>query len=26
MEIDLAGQKTKEDCINWMKRLGFEVI
>ena len=26
MEIDLAGQKTEEDCVNWMARLGFEVV
>lgn len=26
MEIDIAGQPTEEDCRNWMKRLGFEVI
>jgi len=26
MEIDLAGQNAEEDCINWMSRLGFEVI
>lgn len=26
MEIDIAGQPTKEDCCNWMKRLGFNVI
>ena len=26
MKIDLAGQSTKEDCCNWMKRLGFNVV
>lgn len=26
MEIDIAGQPTKDDCGNWMKRLGFEVV
>lgn len=26
MDIDLAGQATKEDCCNWMTRLGFEPI
>lgn len=26
MKIDLAGQSTQEDCINWMKRLGFGVM
>ena len=25
-EIDLAGQTTKEDCCNWMKRMGFNVV
>ena len=25
MKIDIAGQKTKEDCCNWMKRLGFKL-
>lgn len=25
MEIDIAGQPTKNDCKNWMKRLGFEI-
>jgi len=25
MTIDIAGQPTKEDCYNWMKRLGFGV-
>jgi len=24
-KIDLAGQPTKTDCKNWMKRLGFEI-
>jgi len=26
LEIDIAGQPTVEDCCNWMKRLGFEVV
>lgn len=25
MKIDIAGQPTKEDCCNWMVRLGFKV-
>ena len=25
MKIGLASQRTKEDCINWMKRLGFNI-
>lgn len=25
MKIDIAGQPTKTDCENWMKRLGFEI-
>jgi len=25
MKIDIAGQPTKDDCCNWMKRLGFGV-
>jgi hypothetical protein len=24
-KIDIAGQPTKTDCENWMKRLGFEI-
>ena len=26
MTIDIAGQSTKKDCINWMKRLGFRIL
>ena len=26
MEIDLGGQPTEEDCVNWMGRMGFDVI
>lgn len=26
MQIDLAGQQTEEDCINWMGRMGFDVV
>ena len=26
MEIDLAGQPTKEDCCNWMVRLGLNTV
>ena len=25
MKIDIAGQPTREDCCNWMERLGFGV-
>ena len=26
MEIGLAGQRTEEDCVNWMGRMGFDVV
>lgn len=26
LKIDIAGQETKEDCMNWMKRLGFNPV
>lgn len=26
MEIGLAAQPTEEDCINWMGRMGFDVV
>lgn len=26
LKVDLAGQRTKEDCCNWMERLGFKVL
>jgi hypothetical protein len=26
LKIDIAGQPTKEDCTNWMKRLNLTVV
>ncbi len=26
MRIDIAGQKTQQDCVNWIRKLGLTVI
>jgi chemotaxis receptor (MCP) glutamine deamidase CheD len=26
MKIDIAGQRTQEDCMNWMRRLGLNIM
>jgi len=26
LRIDIAAQSTKEDCCNWVKRMGFKIV